>query len=148
MAQQNTQNKLNSVEVPLLFLKTKVGKKLDFYAKLSKLYQLPAFNSKAITSDYLKSYIFSPCLIFRMQRENFNPPYVLIKHVNATDILEKIEILLRTKNKPPTGIDPLKLPDTKWLIGVYFFLSPTDKFGLFPKTIKPEADVKIEIDPE
>ena len=62
-----------SEEVTLQFLKSKIGNKKDFYNKLSTLYWMPAFNSKVMTKEYMKSYIMEPCPIFRLERKNYNP---------------------------------------------------------------------------
>ena len=138
----------NTIEVPLNYLKDKLGKKKKSYAKLSQKFYLPAFNSKAVTVEYLKSYVLFPCPIFRITRDEFKPPFIIIKHINSIDLLENIEEILKSKNLPPTGTDQDKLPDFNWLVGVYFFLCLNDERKLFPKTIRPETKISIKIDPE
>ena len=118
------------------------------YEKLSQLYKLPALNSKAITIEYLLYHCVEPCSIFRMPRDKFIPPYISTRHVTSLDILEKIEELLKSKNLPESGIDPEKLPDFEWIVGVYFYLDPNDKAGLFKKIIKHETEVVLTINPE
>ncbi len=135
-------------QVELHFLKSKIGRKQDFYNKLSQLYWLPAINSKALTNHYLKQYIYVPCPVFRLERKNYCPPHIPHKHVNSQYILETIEVLLAQKKYPPTGFDEDHLPDLDWLIAVYFFLSPNDEKNLFPKSIKPEKSVLVDIDPK
>ncbi len=140
--------KVEEYQVPLHFLKSKIGRKEDLYNKLSQLYWLPSFNSKAITNNYLKQYVLEPCSIFRLERKHYNPPHIPHKHVNCIQILEAIEGLLVQNKYPPTGFDEEHLPDLDWLIAVYFYLSPTDEKRLFPKSIKPENSILVNINPK
>ena len=132
----------------LATVNSRVKSRFHLYGLLSQIYQLPAFDSKAITSNYLKAYIVTPCPIFRIKRTNYHPPFIVSKHVTAGEILETIEKILRAKGLPPTGLDNDKVPDVEWLIGVYFHLCPKDDHKLFPKSIKPEAEITVAVDPE
>ena len=135
-------------EVTLALLNSKIKSRFHLYCLLSQKYKLPSFTSRAITTNYLKSYIMFPCPIFRILRNEFHPPFIVTKHINATDLWKNVEKLLRQKNKPPTGLDEDKLPDFEWLVGVYFHLSPNDELNLFPKIQKHENLVSRNIDPE
>ncbi len=87
-----------------------------------------------------------PC--FQIRKEKLLSSSHFHKHVNSQYILETIEVLLAQKKYPPTGFDEDHLPDLDWLIAVYFFLSPNDEKNLFPKSIKPEKSVLVDIDPK
>ena len=132
----------------LATVNSRVKSRFHLYGLLSQIYQLPAFDSKAISSNYLKAYIVTPCPIFRIKRVDYHPPFIVSKHVTAGEILETIERILRAKKLPPTGLDNDKLPDVEWLIGVYYYLCPQDDHKLFPKSIKPETEITVVVDPE
>lgn len=138
----------NSVSLPLAQLNSKVKSRHHLYSLLSRKYKLPAFTSKAINTAYLYACCVSPCPIFRIRNEDYHPHFVVTKHVNAKEILDTIEELLREKHLPVSGFDAERLPDLDWLINVYFFLSPKDERGLFPKSIKPASQVTLSIDSE
>lgn len=141
-------NPSNSQELSLSVINSRVKSRFHLYSLLSQIYQLPSFDSKAITSAYLKAYIMNPCPIFRIKRTEFHPPYIVTRHVTAQEILDGIEKLLKARKISATGLDKTKLPDVEWLLGVYFFLSPVDELRLFPKSIKPESEISFNVDPE
>jgi len=138
----------NTVFVPVAHLNSKVKSRNHLYSLLSQKFKLPAFTSKAINAAYLHTCCLYPCPVFRIKNEGYHPHYIVTKHVNAKEILETIEELLKEKNLPPTGFDAEKLPDLDWLINVYFFLAPKDERRLFPKSIKPTSQVTVAIDSE
>lgn len=135
-------------QVPLATLNSKIKSRFHLYCLLSQKYKLPEFSSRAITANYLKSYMYYPCPIFRILRTEFHPPFIVTRHINATDLWRHVEELLKIKGERPTGLDEEKLPDFEWLVGVYFYLSPDDVYGLFPRTKKKENLVERTIDPE
>lgn len=137
-----------TAELSLATLNSKVKSRFHLYCLLSQKYKLPTFTSRAITSNYLKAYVLNPCPIFRILRNEFHPPFVVTRHVSATEVWKAIEELLKKKKMPPLGLDDDKLPDFEWLIGVYFHLSPNDEYRLFPKTKKRESLVSVNLDPE
>ena len=139
---------MNTEEITLQNLKNKLKSKAQLYEFLSSMYQLPSFNSKAISPPYLKAYLISPIKVVRMLRNDYHPPYLEVKHFTVKDILSKIKELLQRQGKKPTGLTVQKPLDTEWLIGVYHFLSPNDEMNLFPKSIKPETQIHLKIDPE
>lgn len=141
-------SELSTIPLTIAQLNSKVKSRFHLYSILSQTYRLPAFTSKAITSNYLKAYLKSPCPIFRIRRNDFHPPFIVTKHVTGREILNTIEKILKDKKMPSTGLDAEKLPDLEWLLGVYFYLSPEDKHKLFPKSIKPEASTTLLVDPE
>lgn len=134
--------------VTLSALNAKFKSRFDLYGFLSQKYKLPNYNSRAITTSYLKAYLKNPCPIFRITRDKFTPPFIITRHVNAAEVLAAIEKELKKQHLPPTGLNEQKLPDFEWLIGVYFHLSPNDDQKIFPKTIKQENLVTRTIDPE
>lgn len=138
----------SNVQVPLSTLNSKIKSRFHLYCILSRKYKLPEFSSRAITSNYLKSYLLAPCPVFRIERTEFHPPFIIHRHVNATEVLNTIEKELKKKNFPPTGLDEEKLPDFDWLVGVYFHLSPKDDYQLFPRTIKQADTVTRTISEE
>lgn len=137
-----------NAEVSLSILNSKIKSRFHLYCILSKKYRLPDFTSRAITSSYLKAYLMNPCPVFRIPRNEFHPPFIVQRHVNAMEVLAAIEKELKKKNMSPTGLNEEKLPDFEWLIGVYFHLSPNDEYKIFPKTIKQENLVTRTIDKE
>lgn len=136
------------IEVSLAYLHSKVKSRLNLYEVLSQKYRLPAYTSRAITAPYLLAYCESPCRIFRITRKDFQPPYIVTKHVTAVELWKAIEGLLKAKNQLPLGLEEGKLPDFEWLVGVYFFLSQNDELKLFPKYKRNENMVTRVLDPE
>ena len=137
-----------SAELSLATLNSKVKSRFHLYCLLSRKFKLPTFSSRAITSNYLKAYVMNPSPIFRILRTDFHPPFVVTRHVSASEVMKTIEKLLTQKKMPQLGLDEDKLPDFEWLIGVYFFLSPNDEYNLFPRTKKKESLVQVNLDPE
>jgi len=129
-------------------IKNKIKSKKHLYEFISQVYQLPSLHCKANTIPYLKSYLSDPCPFFRILRTNFHPPYLSVKHFTVPELLSKVEQLLVRKGEKPTGMSSTKLPDMEWLLGVYHFLSPNDEMNMFPRSIKPESQVQLKLDPE
>ena len=130
-----------STELSISALNSKVKSRFHLYCLLSQKYKLPTFTSRAITTNYLKAYVLTPCPIFRILRTDFHPPFVVTRHVNATEIWKHIFGLLNRMGLPPLGLDEEKLLDFEWLVGVYFYLSPqmNTTFSQKPKRKKIQS---------
>ena len=136
------------IELSIANISSKIKSRFHLYSLLSQIYRLPCFTSKAITTTYIKAYLNFPCQIFRIKRTDFHPPFIVTKHCNSKEILTAIEEILAKNNFAPTGLDQDKMPDVEWLVGVYFFVTPSDQYQLFPKSIRPESTVGLALDPE
>ena len=58
--------------------------------------------------------------------KDFHPRYVPTKHVTSIEILQCIEELSKLKKITSDRIG-CNLPNIEWLIGMFFYLSPSDE---------------------
>jgi len=135
-------------QITLQNLKSKIKTKDHLYGFLSQIYRLPSLTCKGVTVNYLKAYLELSCPVFRIYRKDFHPPYVAVKHFTISEIFLHVEELLKMKKEKPTGMTLTNLPDMEWILGVYHFLSPSDEMNLFPRSVRPESQIQLKIDPE
>lgn len=110
-----------------------VTSKAQYYAMLSQEFILPDIHSHACSMEYLLKYSEDPMRIYTCPVEGtkiFEPRF---RRKNAVELLEALEELLAKKGKPPTGMTPLKLPDTNWLCLVLHREDPNDTLNIFQK---------------
>ncbi len=121
-----------------------VKNKDQLYDILATTYYLPQLNSKAITNDYLRNYIYDPVTVFAMKKEVTRHCFRCRKYT-AAELLSFLESALKEKKDHPTGLSPINLPDRDWLLNALLYVDPDDRLGLLgaKKIEKPSYPIKI-----
>lgn len=138
----------NPFQFQLSALNARIGSKLDLYNILSKKYHLPCYNSRALSKRYLSLYLANPCPIFRFEKVNAKPIFVISYKTSAGQLLIIIEKVLRERKLNPTGMTKECPPDLAWLTDLYFYLCPKDEFSLFGHILKSDKEPSLLINPE
>lgn len=125
-------------------LNYRIGTRKNLYDILSQHYFLPAYNSHACTVSYLKKYIEEPIQIYTCEIKStpvFKPRF---REKNVMEMFEVFEEFLKSKQKLPTGMTHLELPDLDWLATVIHKEDPDDTLSLFKdKTVPNDPTTQI-----
>ena len=138
--------------ISLTKLNSLLGNKFETYKSISFTYFLPQYASKAITVDYLSKYIFAKPgdpSIYMVLRKNLVLVQLLPTRESfySPDLLEKLDLLLRSKNLPETGLTLNTLPDGDWVLRVLHNLDPNEDEGIFGDRTKLEDFITRNLNP-
>jgi hypothetical protein len=127
--------------------------KEEIYNSLSKIYYLPAFNSKAINMQYIQQILTNnpekpQILLIKRAGLKFSP---VPKLNSQLPIFELVEILSQfvIKNKLPSlcmGYN--SLPDLEWILRVFCHLDSQDSSSIFSKPNTLQEIIQLTINPE
>jgi len=126
--------------------------KKKIYEKLAEDYLLPNFSCRAIIRDYLAG-VYSNNY-FRVGLSEINKfkvditPRLMKKavFVDVSQIVQKIDALLKESNRPHLGFIHGYMPDTEWLYQVARFVDPCNAAGIFEHSIRDPTNPIIDSD--
>ena len=114
--------------------------KKRIHGMLSSDFVLPEVTCHACTIEYLIKYSLNPIPIFTCPVEGT----LIFKHRykwhNAVQLLDILEDLLKAKDLPPTGMDPLHLPNVDWLCTILHRIDLKDELNLFSEISESQVN--------
>ena len=118
------------------------------YDILSKAYYLPNLNCRCITKEYLLEYIKKEIVIFTLKKEKVVHHHFRKSQRTCYELLEILEKLIKSKDLPPTGIQPDQPPNKEWLLNAILHVDPNDPEKLLAPQVNESLDYKLEVNPE